>query len=395
MSELIKQHFEEFVLGTTKNLNDRVFALIHSALQARPEIRKNLNPAFPFPRELRIGLLKNCLAIEYVGPEKPEEHQFETNGIFLPSQDVFDFLGLNLGHLKTGFTPPPFANVTNTAFFIGDSIRYLTDYFYDFPQMPIEMFMLNGYTDFREPKDPLFISNTTFFWTDPEGALKIRHIDLLELVPLLDGNVVYHSDESYEAFAHAILATIVPTYETKLHGVLNQFIELVNLPETRETDITSFVEEHPDILLLAFGAQRVHSQVELTWQYAAGKPNLKPDFMLKRMDGFSDILDFKLPNLKGNPLVGTAVRRQPSHEVDSAIAQVIEYRDWCGQEINSRWLEKEKGIKVLRPVTYLIMGHSKDFAPEDRRKLRDTRNTVVFTYDELIEMARFQLYRAH
>ena len=39
------------------------------------------------------------------------------------------------------------------------------------------------------------------------------------------------------------------------------------------------------------------------------------------------------------------------------------------------------------------MGHSKDFTPEERQLIRKQRKTTFFTYDEFIEMARFQIYR--
>lgn len=47
----------------------------------------------------------------------------------------------------------------------------------------------------------------------------------------------------------------------------------------------------------------------------------------------------------------------------------------------------------MNPTKILIIGHSKDFTPENRQQLRKTRNTAVFTYDEFIEMARYQIYR--
>ena len=111
------------------------------------------------------------------------------------------------------------------------------------------------------------------------------------------------------------------------------------------------------------------------------------------MDGYCDILDFKLPYLKSKPMVGTPERYHPSYEIDLAIAQLDCYEEWCNQEVNKQWLEKEKRIKILCPQRFLIIGHSKEFTAEDWRKLRNIRNTSVFTYDEFIDMARFQIYR--
>ncbi len=111
------------------------------------------------------------------------------------------------------------------------------------------------------------------------------------------------------------------------------------------------------------------------------------------MDGYADILEFKLPHLKNNPVVGPPEREHPSFEVDSAISQLETYEEWCSQVINTSWLEQTKGIKILYPRKYLVIGHSKDFSKEDRARLRATRNTTVYTYDEFIEMMRYQIYR--
>lgn len=137
----------------------------------------------------------------------------------------------------------------------------------------------------------------------------------------------------------------------------------------------------------------LNPQCLLKWQFNSDKTDLQPDFLPVRMDGFSDILEFKLPHLKSKPMVGTPERKQSSFEIDSAIAQLDLSEEWCSQEVNLKWLEKEKKIKIIQPQRFLVIGHSVDFQKEDRARLRKTRNTTVFTYDEFIEMARFQVYR--
>lgn len=390
---MIKDEFEKFVHQIMGELNDRVFNSIYRTLHANPSLRKTLNPAFPFPKLLRIGVLSNCLAVEYQGPEIKEENHFKTEAIFQPSYSIYDFLGIDLSHLKCPSLPLT-ENIFDFSFFCGDSITYLTEYFYDFTQIPSQYLMINGFIDLSELKQSHVVSNTTFFWSDSSGNLKIRHIDFLELVPLdEEENVLYHTGESYEVLAAGIMRTELPSYSVKLHGTLNSFIELVSLPDTNEPDITSFLERNPEILQLAFGAHQLNPQVTLEWQYNSGKPNLKPDFMIQRMDGYCDILDFKLPYLKAKAIVGSVTRQHPSFEIDTAIAQLNEYDLWCSQEINQKWLKNTKGISVNDPVKYLVIGHSSDFSATDRQRLRSTRNAFVFTYDEFIEMARHQLYR--
>ena len=173
------------------------------------------------------------------------------------------------------------------------------------------------------------------------------------------------------------------------HGCAVNNIGLINLQETNEVDIT----EHPEILQYAFGMNKLNAQTLLKWQYQTQDKDLKPDFMPERMDGYCDIMEFKMPHLDGKCIVGTNERKQPSYQVDSAIAQINKYDEWCSQKINTDWLEKEYNMKVFKPNKYLIMGHSSDFTAEDRRRLREERNIIIYTYDEFIEIARYQIYR--
>lgn len=387
-----EQEVKDFITNVTTEINDIVFYKVYQALQTDPSIRENLNPAFPYPRQLRLGILKNCFVVEYIGPEIDEEEKFQTIGIYQPRFNIFNFMEVNISKFMLVAIPWN-ESIENMVFFLGDSIGYLCDYFYDITQMPAEFICLNGFLDFSQVSKPIYISNTTFFWTDKNGGLKIRHIDFLEIFPFVDGDVAYHDRFSLNYFANFIINMKVPKYKIRLHQVLNEFIELINLPNTDELKITNFLEKNPKILQIAFGTHKLNAQVILEWQYESSKPNLKPDFLIERMDGYVDILEFKLQNLKTEPIVGSEVRSHPSFEVDSAISQIEQYNQWCAQDVNRQWLEREKNIKVMYPIKYLVIGHSENFTAKDRQKLRETRDTVVFTYDEFIEMARFQIYR--
>ena len=96
---------------------------------------------------------------------------------------------------------------------------------------------------------------------------------------------------NYVAFSH-------------FHGCAVNNIGLINLQETNEVDIT----EHPEILQYAFGMNKLNAQTLLKWQYQTQDKDLKPDFMPERMDGYCDIMEFKMPNLDGKCIVGTNER---------------------------------------------------------------------------------------
>ena len=386
-----KEEIEKFGKDVIKELNDVVFNNIFNYLKEHPEERKNLNPAFPFPKQLRIGILKDCLVIEYIGPEEEGKEEFETKIIYNETFDLYDFLDMDISHFKSRAIEMN-ENIHNMNFFLGESMTYLCDYFYDFSQINQDV-MLNGYVDLRDVKKPCVMNNCTFFYTDKNKVLKIRHIDLLELFPIMTKGIPYHTKESLLYFSNYVISNKFPQYDIELHKHLNNFIELINLPETTETTITSFIEKHPALLQVAFGFHKLNPQKKLIWQDNSKRKSLKPDFMPQSMDGYCDILDFKLPHLKSNAIVGKVERKQPSHEIDECVAQLDSYEEFCEQHINKEWLLKTYNIKIEASQRYIIMGHSKDFSAEDRQMIRKKRNTVFFTYDEFIEMARFQIYR--
>lgn len=385
-----RDQLEKLCQDISSELNDIVFRDINSYLVENPEERESLNPAFPFPQTVKIGVLKDYLVVEYVGPSNEEEETFQVKLIYQPEQDLYDFLEIDIKHLKTPRIPFD-ESVQNMNFFLGESVIYLTNYFYDFTQQQ-EDFCINGFVDISQAIKPCVINNCTFFWSDKEERLKIKHIDLLELFPFDEDCILYHDKKSLLHFSNYIIHNKSPKYNIKAHRVLNEFIQLVNT-KPLETAITSYLEKNPIILQIAFGFHELNPQKILKWQYETDRHELKPDFLPTRMDGFCDIVEFKLPYVKSSPLVGSDYRKHPSYEIDKAIAQAEEYEEFLQQEVNRKWVQETLGIKVLHPIKYIIIGHSNEFSAEDRRKLRKNRDTVFFTYDEFIEMARHQIYR--
>lgn len=171
----------------------------------------------------------------------------------------------------------------------------------------------------------------------------------MEIFPFMDEGIVYHDEESYYVFADFLINYEVPQYRVELHRALNELIELISLDDTSEVQITNFLEKNPAVMQYDFGVNKLNPQILLEWQYDTDMHNLKPDFMPERTDGYCDIFEFKLPHLKSKSFVGSKERQQPSYEIDSAIAQLSCYDEWCSQRVNTEWLEHNKGIKILHP----------------------------------------------
>lgn len=392
--------FRRMVEEIGDELNELVFPALAEALQAVPRLRSRLSPAFPFPQKLRVGVTSTHLCVEFVGPEDPNDPSFDVEGVWAPDGTVLDFLGVDLSATRVPMPIPHPHPLENMRFFLGDSMTMLGDYMYDVVANPSDL-MLNGFLDFTANRqEPTFVSNTAFLWSDADGAIRVRHVDFMELIPIVeqeDGRVGwgYRTRESMrDDMVPFLLHYEVPRYDVALHRTLNAFIELVHAADATEPRITKYLSEHPEILQLAFGCDALNPQTLLEWQYETDKDNLQPDFMPVKMDGFADILEFKLPWLGGKPVVGTPTRTKPSAEVDAALAQIDEYAEWCDDEVNRRWLEEDKGIRVYAPMTYLVIGHRKDLSAEDRQRFRKRRNAIIYTYDEFVEMTRMNLYRA-
>lgn len=395
MIQMTEEELKTLGMGILSDLNNKVFSRVFDYLAVFPDKRNQINPAFPFPKQVNINIIDGYLIIECIGPEQENEEEIKATFNHQPSQTITEFFEIYQDNTKTPCLPCV-GNMSNTNFFFGNALEYLCDYFYDFYSIHAD-FVLNGMIDFNSIKKPTAFNNCTFFYTDQTDTLKIRHIDFMEIWPFLKDDtkegILYHDEDSYPTLAKYIIETTRPPYDVKLHKILNDFIELISLESTIETDITTFIECHPELLQLAFGFKQLNPQKILKWQDRSGIPDLKPDFLPEDMSGYCNILDFKLPRLKSKPIVGKVNREQPSFEIDSCVAQLEKYDEYCSQHVHQEWLEKEYNIKINTPRKYIIIGHSKDFSPDDRQRLRKNRDTTFFTYDEFIEMTRYQLYR--
>lgn len=274
---MTESEFAALIKGLAADLNNQTYRRLYASLQLQPGLRRTLNPAFPFPRTLRIGVMPEGLAIEHVGPETAEDEHFPTEAKEFLSGSVYDFLDMDLAHLShvPQLVPTP---IEDTQFFVGGSMEYLMDYFYDVTSVE-GTFVLNGLPDLTFGAEPTFVWNTTIFYTDDAGALRTRRIDLLELFPLVNRHIAYHDDAGLTNLADWILSKPVPQYDPALHAALNDFIVLINLPDTDEPAITRYLSEHPAILQLAFGVGDLNPQKLLRWQYRTDKTSLQPDFM--------------------------------------------------------------------------------------------------------------------
>jgi len=166
---------------------------------------------------------------------------------------------------------------------------------------------------------------------------------------------------------------------------ISDFERLINKQGLKEkNNLQSYLEANPEFLFFGTRYKKIHPRIVLKRE---GKTDLIPDFLLERVtDEYCDILDIKLPDKR--VLVGQDERRRFSHDVEDAIAQVSEYREYFDDPRNRENIQKTQQIKILKPNILVLIGDSKNIDIEDLIRIRDRRKDGVVTYSELIRQMK-------
>jgi hypothetical protein len=164
---------------------------------------------------------------------------------------------------------------------------------------------------------------------------------------------------------------------------------LVMQPDIPETQIGYFLRDHPDVLRLALGYVQVLHEFKLTWQAGtvpAGE-SLRPDLLLKRIDGRWDIGDLKLTLQGVARLVGGKGRRKVfRQDVSKGIRQLADYAEWFAQPANASYAAA-KGIVVDQPKLLLFIGSSENITAAEIAAARPAaREFELVDYDTLINL---------
>jgi len=245
--------------------------------------------------------------------------------------------------------------------------------------------------------------NCFFYGTDKNGLL-VRNIKWLDVFPLKIEDV----DDTNELFKivlwpnmknQALLDSkyIYPQpidFQQEKLMCLNRFVELFSSSSINERDITSFLSqpENQFLLKMAFFAKEIHSEKKCEWQNEEKNP-IQPDFFVSMPDGYSDIVEFKLPSIKRDIIVGRDNRESFSAEINSYISQTRVYKEYFEDSQNKKYVENKHGIKVLYPKRWLVIGRRWMFSSDDWKKIEhDYEDFAIRTYDDIVDGIRSQLY---
>jgi hypothetical protein len=164
--------------------------------------------------------------------------------------------------------------------------------------------------------------------------------------------------------------------------------ELLADSSTTETVMQRFIEQHLWLLGLDYAAIRPR----------ASGPSGAMDFMLKRFDGFHDLLELKSPQdpIVRSPAIEEGAASPPPHEyalsttLGQALAQALVYRDRLTRHAEAA--TELFGLEHSRdPRLILVLGRVDDLPPDRRRVLTELNKSLhrveIVPYDVLSSRA--------
>lgn len=375
--------------------------------------KKKLQITFPHlllnPEKLVIYIGKKHWAIEYIGATSQENFDVDNDNLsiilFDYSQNEEDFFEAILGFKFDGSSIRiPLPQGTNQDLYIptnsADDILYGNGWNYAAQSMLLS-YNLAG-IDLTE-KEHYRLVNCFFYGTNSHGLIT-RHIKWMEIFPydvvphgkgLSKSKISFFRDFENQAFRDVISEFPIPHDLQHDRLVrLNRFVELISAAYLSELEITSFLAE-PDnqfILKIAFFAKEVHSELECQWTDSKSKA-IRPDFFITNPNGYTDIVEFKMPTLKSSILVGTENRETFSAEINSYVSQTRVYAKYFDDPRNREDVFNRYGIKVLYPKRWLVVGRRWMFDNESWKEIENEfKDFAIKTYDDLIDGVVSQLY---
>lgn len=171
-------------------------------------------------------------------------------------------------------------------------------------------------------------------------------------------------------------------------------------PTIHETTIGSFLAGHPSILREALGATAHVYEAVLPWveqPQGVDREEIRPDMLLRRPDGYWDIVDFKTAVLKRSSVTrGGHARRRFIDYVYEGIAQLGNYADYFSYPANREVAERKYGVKVREPKKILVVGSTENCDPvELEQALRAHPDTQLIDYDSLARAYIASVEAAH
>lgn len=399
---------KEFIEEITSWLVINYWGPIHNTLKENPNLLRDFPGFLLKPEKIIFHIGRTHIGVEYIGPERikylpknAEIHyqilDYSTKECNLMEEIIgFKFNGTSKLEISLSMFNEDLFFPTNAG---ADELDKL-NWNWSVQSM---MIAFNASTITVPVNQFTRIINGRFFDATPQAGLKTRHIKWLDLIPCI------YDDSNSEFDQHKIwldplkqLSKLdphstypIPTeFRLKRLQQVNRFIEFIGDKKNNEPAITRYVftEELRFILKMRFSAKEIYSECICEW-HNSNKKAIKPDFFIVNPNGYADIIEFKLPELKHSLIVGSCNRETFSAEINSYISQTRVYRDYFDDPNNRNIVKRKFGFDVYKPKRHLIVGRRWNFDSEEWRSIAaDYTDLIIHTYDDLIDGVVMQFY---
>lgn len=393
------------ILFLMKVLENNYFKVIFDEIYRNPDLENTIPGLIVNPDIVTIYMGKEHIAVEFSGSEVLRKDFKERYGFEVR---FFDF-SLNDGTLlenilsfeenySNRLSPPIFGNVFDLVWATDNGYDKLRELRWNY--LAQDMMLIMGSCI------PTVVSGNacslinSFFFDANEMGLKTRHIKWMNFIPVIydDADSRHDTFKINEGLIRKIAIenayTMYPLPEDykNIHlPKINRFIELWGNEDTTEPQITKFLEENSFILKMAFGATNIYAEKECIWQSEQRKA-IRPDFFIESPNRV-DIVEFKLPTMKNNSVVGRENRESLCFQLNSYVAQTRTYANYFNDPNNRIWVQEKYGIDVYKPRRILIIGRRTDFNRKEWKEIvADYDNFDVITFDDLVDKVVAQFY---
>lgn len=392
--------------GLLNGLMKFYYQPMHDYLSENPHLISNFTGFLLSPEYISVYWGKTHVAVEYIGSETinklPEAGAEDVKVTVLFDSDKFleDIIG---------FESDSSAQIQLPLLPFNEDLIFPTNRGWDkmfdlgwniVAQNHVACFNAN----FPTPPTGQFcrIINGRFFDANESGLI-VRHIKWMDFFPITtremgDGiTIEFNVSGMLSLVEHDAKYTYPMPDDFKYVQLpkINRFIEVWGNEDNSETDITSFLarNENEFILTMKFGATRIAPEVVCDWQ-SEEREAIKPDFFVVYPNGFADIVEFKLPDIGGDVVVGRKNRETFGAWLNSYISQTRTYSEYFDDPNNRRWFHDKYGFNVYRPRRWLVVGRRKDFSAEVWRKIvSDYRDVEIINFDDLVDGVTVQFYK--
>lgn len=393
--------------GISEYLLENYWGKMWNVVEENPQLKERFTAFLINPEKLIFYFGKHHWAIEYVGAVRKNSFESSLNleievKDYTTSENLIeDIIGIEFE--GTGFKIPLFEYNENVFLPTDEAFTILSENGWNFAAQSMYFgFNTSGLT--LIPNQFSRLVNSFFYGTDNHG-LVVRNIKWLDVFPLeiedvnesTDQFKIRFWDDLQEKFIHDSLFEFPLPEEFQYEKLVqvNRFIELFSSEKTSETDITRFLEapENQFILKMAFFGKDIHAEIQCPWQSEPERQSIRPDFFITDPNGLADIIEFKLPNLKGRAVVGRVNRETFSAEIQSYIAQTSVYEEYFEDPSNRKYVKEKHGIDVRYPNRILVLGRRWMFDVYEWKRIQHQyRNITIRTYDDLVDGILSQLY---